>query len=400
MAQDITSNILRLYIIKISKWFMLTMPVIFLFYKENGLGTQELFVLKAVYSVSIVILEVPSGYFGDMWGRKASLVVGSVLGFVGFGLYCFSSGFWGFLACEMILGVGQSFISGSDSAMLYDTLLAAKEEKAYLKTEGKMISFGNFAEALAAPFGVLLAASSLRTPFYFQAVVAFSAVPAALSLMEPKRKAIAEKTTLRNIIAIVRYSLVESRGLRWKIIYSAIIGTATLTMAWFVQPYFVIAGIPLAMYGVLIPLLNITAGMTSMVAYRIERGLGRRNTLFFIALSISSGYFLLGIIESVLFLFLFYFFRGIATPVLRNYINESTPSAIRATVMSIRNLLIRLAFVILGPFLGWHADRAGLPVTLLGGGAIFLLWGIVFAYFSNKEASGRQEEMVFNRQGG
>ena len=57
---QVQSNIIRLYIIKLSKWLMLTMPIVFLFYKENGLATQDLFLLKAIYSFAIVVFEVRS----------------------------------------------------------------------------------------------------------------------------------------------------------------------------------------------------------------------------------------------------------------------------------------------------------------------------------------------------
>jgi len=75
---------------QLSKWLMLTMPIVFLFYKENGLATQDLFLLKAIYSFAIVLFEEPSGYFGDIWGRKSSLVLGSVLGFILMGMISFS----------------------------------------------------------------------------------------------------------------------------------------------------------------------------------------------------------------------------------------------------------------------------------------------------------------------
>lgn len=384
MHHTVRSNILRLYIIKLSKWLMLTMPIVFLFYRENGLATHDLFLLKAVYSAAIVCLEIPSGYFGDIWGRKRSLVLGSVLGFIGFALYCVSTGFWGFLACEIILGIGQSFISGSDSAMLYDTLQEAKEEKEYLKIEGRLISAGNFAEAIAAPIGVLIAVISLRTTFFFQAAVALSAIPAALTLFEPKRREMTGTTSFKQILRIVRYALFENQGLQATIVYSSIIGTATLTMAWFVQPYFVLLALPLAFYGIIIPLLNLTAGVTSMHAYKIEKKFGRENTILFIAIGIASGYLTLGLFNTLgalFFLFLFYIIRGIATPILKNHINEITPSEIRATVLSIRSLIIRLAFVILGPFLGWLADRAGLPSTLVAGAGIFLVTGVLAAIF-------------------
>jgi len=393
MISQVQANIYKLYIIKISKWLMLTMPIVFLFYRENGLGTQELFLLKAVYSISIVIMEVPSGYFGDMWGRKKSLVLGSCLGFLGFSLYSVSSGFWGFVVCEIVLGVGQSFISGSDSAILYDTLLWADKEKQYLKIEGRLISLGNFAEAIAAPIGVLLAVISLRTTFYCQALVAFSAIPAALYLFEPHKVKNCDRKGMGHIFTIINYALVQNRALKWNIIFSSVMGTATLTMAWFVQPYLVFLSIPLALYGVIIPVLNMTTGITAMHAHRLEKKLGMTRTIFFIAASIGCGYVLLGFFHTawgVLFLCLFYVFRGIATPVLRNYINEITPSEIRATVLSVRSLAIRLSFVFVGPVIGWQADVVGVPLTLYVSGGLFLIAGIGAALMLAREQKGKE----------
>ncbi len=100
---------------------MLTMPIIVLFYQENGLSMQDVLLLKGIYSVAVVLLEIPSGYVADIWGRKKSLILGAIFGCAGFVIYSFSYGFSGFLLAELILGIGGSFISGSDSAMLYDT---------------------------------------------------------------------------------------------------------------------------------------------------------------------------------------------------------------------------------------------------------------------------------------
>lgn len=363
---------------------MLTMPILFLFYKENGLAAQELFLLKAVYSFSIVVLEVPSGYLGDVWGRKNTLILGSILGFAGFALYCAATGFWTFLVCELILGAGQSFISGSDSAMLYDSLKAAGKEKDYLKLEGKMISAGNFGEALAAPLGVFIAMISLRTPFFFQAVIAFAAVPAALTLVEPERSRIKGYTSIRQLLKIIKFSLFDQKSLRSAILYSSIMGTATLTMAWFVQPYFEYLALPLVYYGFLFPALNLLTGVISVQAWRVEERMGRTAVMTAIALGIGGGYLLMGLsggLGGLIFLFLFYAIRGVATPVLRNQINEITPSDIRATVLSVRSLIIRLSFSILGPVLGWHADLAGVPASLGAAGLFFIIAGVAAAAY-------------------
>lgn len=82
-----------------------------------------------------------------------------------------------------------------------------------------------------------------------------------------------------------------------------------------------------------------------------------------------------------------------ATPVLRNQINELTPSDVRATVLSVRSMIIRLAFAVLGPVLGWQADRAGVPAALMAGGLFFLAGGLGSAWLvmeaRKTQASGR-----------
>jgi uncharacterized membrane protein len=72
-------------------------------------------------------------------------------------------------------------------------------------------------------------------------------------------------------------------------------------------------------------------------------------------------------------LYLFYLVRGYATPVLKDYINRITDSSIRATVLSVRNFIIRLLFALTGPLLGWVKDVYSLPQALLLAGFIFLI---------------------------
>lgn len=384
MSKDISSNIFKLYVIKIAKWFMLTMPIVIPFYESNHLTGQDVFLLQAIYSVATLLLEIPSGYFADAWGRKNSMVIGTILGTLGFGVYCFSYGFWGFLLAEIVLGIGQSFISGSDSALLYDTLLEKKKEKDYLKYEGRITSFGNFAEAFAGVITGFIVLISIRHPYYFQTGIAFMAIPAALMLVEPHRHKQMKKLTFKDVLDTVHIALVSNKQMRWNIIYSAVIGTSTLTMAWFVQYYFKLVNIPLPYYGTLWTLLNLAVGVTSMFAYKIEYKLGQIKTIILIAVFIPLGYIALAYFKSIWaigFIFIFYFVRGIATPVLKDYINRITSSEIRATVLSVRNFIIRLNFAAIGPFLGWTMDAYSLQEALLLAGITFITFSSIVTFF-------------------
>ena len=61
-------NILALYLIKFSKWFSLVMPIIVLFYEDHGLGLQDVFILKSVYSVAAVTFGDSLGLSGGRMG--------------------------------------------------------------------------------------------------------------------------------------------------------------------------------------------------------------------------------------------------------------------------------------------------------------------------------------------
>ena len=361
------SNIYKLYIIKLAKWFMLVMPIVVLFYESNGLSVRHVFILQAIYSVSVVVLEIPSGYMADVLGRKLTLISGAVLGFLGFLIYSCSYGFWGFLVAEVVLGIGQSFISGADSAMLYDSLKQDNREHEYAKYEGFTMSIGNFAEAIAGVAGGFLATISLRTPYIIQTVIAFFAIPAAIALVEPKKVTDSAMPGLKAIFRVVRYSLVESKELRYNIIVSSVIGCGTLTMAWFVQPFFIQINLPVKWYGVLWTMLNILVGITAIFAFRFDKRYGQIKLVTAIVIVISVCFALVGLIASywaLAVLILFYLLRGVATPVLKDYINRLCDSNIRATVLSVRNFVIRIMFSIIAPIVGWMCDAYSLSIAL------------------------------------
>ena len=385
MIKSARNNIYKLYVIKTAKWFSLIMPIIVLFFQENGLTMSQIFLLKSVYSVGMLVLEIPSGYFGDVWGRKKTLIAGTLLTTIGYTIYSGSFVFWQFMIAEFILGVGQSFISGSDSAMLYDTLKSQNNEKEYLKYEGRVTSVGNFSEAIAGIIGGLLATLTLRIPFICQAVVSALAIPAAFTLVEPKLEIEKRVASFKDILMVVKFALIEYTKLRYFILFSSLIGTATLTYAWFIQPFLIEAKLPVALFGVVWTVLNLTVGTSSIFAHKVESRFSQKQTTAFIFISISLGFIFTSFYISlwaIPLIFLFYIVRGAATPILKDYINTLIDSDVRATVLSLRNMFIRIIFAVIGPLLGWTIDRYSLKTGMFTGGMFFLISGTILFFFT------------------
>ena len=390
---SIASNIWKLYVIKASKWMALFMPIIWLFYEENGLTITDLFVIQAIYSVTIALIEIPSGYVADVFGRKNSMIIGTFFGFLGILTYSLSFGFDGFLLAALCLGVGQSFISGSDTALMYDSLVELNRSDDFIRLEGRTISMGNLAEATAFIIGGFLAQISLRTPFYCQVGIALIGIVIALLLVEPKVQRLEEGKSKpwKNIKKIIHYAIIENAILRAYIFYSAIIGAATLTMAWFAQPYLKALDIGVVYFGLIGAGLNLAVAIPSFYAHEIESRINTKILLSLILLLIVGCYFTVAYINTLwglLILLLFYITRGVATPVLRDYMNRHIPSNMRATVMSIRSFIIRILFASTSPILGYVADLYSLQYALYLSGALFLFFGfIILTFLLNQENS-------------
>ena len=367
---------------------MLIMPIAVLFLQEHGLSMKEVLLLQSVFSITVVLFEVPSGYLSDIINRKLSIIIGSTLTFIGLAVFSISYKFIGFLVAELILGFGSSLISGTDSALIYDTLLQMKEEKYYKKKEATLLAIANFSEGIASILGAFLAVVSLRMPFYFETAVAFLSIPVAFTLIEPtQHKYDNREGNLKSISKIVKYSLHDNVQIKWLIIYSSIVNASTLTMVWFIQPYWKLVGVPLALFGVLWSTLQLSAGVFSLYSPKFELVFGRRKTLISLILLPVIGYLLLGFYQTIwssMFIIIFYFVRAINGPILRDYINGMITSDMRATVLSVKNLVERLHFAIIGPVIGWANDLYSLKIALFISGIIFLFLGIVPVLFLHK----------------
>lgn len=382
-------NLLALYVIKFSKWFSFVMPIIVLFYEKNGLTLQDIFILKSIYSVVAVAFEIPSGYLADAWGKRNCLIAGGILFFGGYLTYSFTDTFVAFACAEILLSIGQTFVNGTDSATLYDTVQHHKKEYLYMRYEGKLTMIGNFSEAIAGVLGGLLAVYSLRFPFYGQAFIAFSGIPAAFMIKE-YGSTLKRSNALSEVLQIIKYSLVTNKKLAYNIAFSGIIGASTLTMAWFVQPILMQLNTPISLYGIIWTVLNLTVGISAYYSDKIEEYFGQGRMNFFILTTICGGYILLAYSLSSYFLFvillIFYLVRGFATPILKGYINQLTHSDMRATVLSIRNFIIRLMFAVIAPAAGWLSDTYGIRIALISIGLLIAVPGVILFFLNNKRA--------------
>ena len=366
--KNLRRNVLKLYMFASLKMALFPMAIITLFWKDHiGLTLTQILLLQGIFSVVAMVLEYPSGTLSDRWGYRFCLNLASALGIVGWAFYTIADSFIEVLLAEFLLGVSWAFISGTDSALLYETLRSEGKEHHYARCEGRMTGFSQAGEAAAALFTGVMYATWPLFPFVVQVGVWILGFLVTRSLVEaPHDRAMAGASHLTGAFRTVRYAFLENRRLRYTILLTAVLGISSFFPVWLIQPYMQEAGMPLRWFGPIWAGANLTVALSSLLSYRFQLLLGDRGMVWLFFALILIGYLGLGLTAG-LWGFLFYYMltimRGLRTPMMKRLAQVESQPGTRASILSLGALAFRLLFVCSAPAVGYLADAFGLHAT-------------------------------------
>ncbi|MFI8168594.1 MFS transporter [Streptomyces sp. NPDC085931] len=102
--------------------FVLLYPVYALLFADTGLSLWQISSLFALWSITAVALEVPSGAWADAVSRRRLLWIGPLLTAAGFALWVAVPSYGAFAAGFVLWGAGGALGSGALEALVYDEL--------------------------------------------------------------------------------------------------------------------------------------------------------------------------------------------------------------------------------------------------------------------------------------
>ncbi len=226
MEARLSANIWKLTLQKslVTAYFQL--PIIVLFWQDIGLNMLQIMTLKAVFAIATVIMELPSGVFADLYGRKLSLILAGLMDTVGIGLYCFADSFLELLVAELFLAGFVALQSGADTAFLYDTLKSLKRAEEYPKILGNIIFLSTMVLGVTNILGGFIGEFELRWTLFACFPFVLGAFFIALTLFEPPREDMSNMSHglhLSNTLQVFRLD----QGMVWLIIFAGIVMMAT-----------------------------------------------------------------------------------------------------------------------------------------------------------------------------
>ncbi len=234
LDERMSPAVLRYYLYKATRAVELYRPVMYLYFVSVGLSFTQIALLEAAYNVTTVVAEVPTGYVGDVIGRRLSLVVGTAVIATTLAGIAFATTFPALLALYVLWSVGYAFRSGSEDAWLYDSLVGDGE---FATVRGRGESVALAVGVGGAVVGGWLAGVDLTYPFLVAAVVTGVGAAVLLTVDDP---ADADESfdplTPRRALEAVRTALSDARLRSFVPYYYVLFSAVTYLVFIFLQP--------------------------------------------------------------------------------------------------------------------------------------------------------------------
>lgn len=354
-----------------------------------GLNPLQLVLVGTVLEITCFLFEVPTGIVADVYSRRLSVILGSLLIGVGFLVEGAIPVFAGVLLSQVLWGIGATFHSGAGDAWLADEIGEERAGQAYLRASqvGQIATFfAIIASVLIASLNIQLAVMLGGAVHVLTALYLFRYMPEQGFQPTPKEERETFKAmgkTLRTGFSVIRarpvlllialltllngawsesHDRLSTPHLLNNFDFPLIAGTALPDVLWF--------GV-LSMIGLLFG-----ASLTEFVRRRVKtdtpRSIVRALIYLNAGLIVSVMVFALSshLLLAVLAIFLLGAFRGVRHPLMMAWMNQGLDPSVRATVLSTISQTDAFGQIAGGPAIGYVGTVFGLRVALASAGLL------------------------------
>jgi len=352
--------------IKLLKWhsfftdFSLWTPLAIIYFSRvSGSYTLGLSIFS-IAMFSSAIFELPTGIFSDRYGRVKTLIFGALSFLLSSIFYAIGLNYWFLVIGAVLSGLGRSFYSGNNDALLYDNLVQVKKTKDFAEHNGKIGAMSQAALGIAGLFGSFIAYFSFPVLMWLSIIPALVCFIVATKLSETKLI----DSQSENIFAHVGIALknfISNTKLRL-ISLSDIIGFGLGESGWNFRSAFIATLWPVWAIGFAQVLSNIGSTLSFHFSGKILKKIPALNILIFKLLFnrfINLTALITANVFSPALMTINSLFYGVGQVAKNNLLQNEFSSQQRATMGSLNSLFGSLFYAFFAVILGILADKFG-----------------------------------------
>jgi len=378
--------------VRLFKWFVIFSeplfwePILISYIIDIGkIDLPNIYFMESIILLGTIFLEIPSGALADLIGRKKTLIAGNFFHLVSIIIFSFSISPTDIWIANITCMIGYSFHSGTDKALLYDSLKEIYKESEYTKIIG-----GNLANRLIViAFGCLISGWLFkiepRFPFFLSIPGVLFTTILTFYFKEPTKT---RKYNVKEQLETMKTGLqivIKNKNILWIMFFTLLIGVASKIWFFTYNPYFELVELKTEYYGIMFFLLNMVAWYFSRNAHIFTQKNSVQKCATIMVLLIGFPILIMGIFVSKLSLtaiLLQNVVRGLLSPFSSNLLNKQIGSLNRATIISIQSALGGLAQFCSLSIFGYLLKICSLTFCLQILGVSVLIFGslIIFIY--------------------
>ena len=322
--------------------------------------------LLAVWSLTIVILEVPSGALADFWNKKHVAIIGQASKVVTCLIWFLFHSYPAFLVGFIFWGIQESFCSGSVDALLYEETEHYGGESVYERYYSWCYRLSTMAATVAIFAGAYL--YRVQPVLVFLISISTSMIGLLCTMFFPLTLPAPNDHTKHRYFGIIQDAVVQAKG-NPLILRLFIYSIGYVTVIGVIEEY-----IPVFLQSLNQTALVFGLSLTLIMAAQTVGGFAsqwlRLRTEGAQYLFAGIGCLALGLVRfstpefSIVLLFLVFVIIGVLEIKLSASLNDAIRGE-RATVLSLQSLAVNAAAVVLSLGIGSIAEFAGLPGSFL-----------------------------------
>lgn len=395
---NINTQLRRLNAFGFSSCLRITDAVWVVFLISRGFNLWQVGLAEGIFHIVSLICEIPSGMVADLIGRRRSLAMAGLCGIVSALLMAFSTTFFGVCLSMVFSSLACNFISGSDEAILYDSLLQSGKQDKFISVSARYTQIQTLGNLLSNAASLLASVLSYVGFYLLDAGICLIRILTALSLTEPtvtetqksrqhdpfgdlkqrfKAHVSIAVTFLRSHPNAAKLMLADG--------FIALPGYLTLM---FLQQRLSELGVPTMWLGLPIMCISLAEMMGLFVGERLQ--ISNIHSLYTAsALLVGVGVMAastLPVVPAIIGAMLSAAAMNSWMLHLQNHLNALYPSDQRATLVSVNMMAYSVLMIVASPLVGWLGNisgTAGAGLCVLGG--MILISALFSAFFCNTD---------------
>ena len=352
-----------------------------------GMNLMQIGLLEGIYHATSIVCEIPSGALADLVGRKKSMMLGRICVTIPCIIMLFTRNFWWFAISFLLQALGNNFNSGSEEALVYDSMICLGEEKDYIRINGRINTVIEVSQAIATVAGGVLAEYSYFVCYAACTVISLLAFVPVVFMKEPPVLKDGEKEEHLTAGRLVARHFQTSFGILasdlriLKIVtYFSVVFAAHTLLFFYSQQYYSDMGYNKIQISIIMLFAGFASCLGAILSERLYRRFEKKISVFSAAvIALTLVFYSIG--NPVLSIGMFIganFFNSVLYPIESESLNRIIPSEQRATLISVNSMFFSIVMIVTFPVAGALADVWSLAPILGVFGALLLFF--VFAW--------------------